>query len=285
MSENTSAKSGSNAASPAIHFGRQVKKARRERGWTIRDLHGQTGLSPGYISDVENGNRGPTERTALKMDAAFPERRGWFSEYQRDSQSWAPPGYRHWEEYENAARLIRTWTPGVVDGLVQTEAYARAQLETVPDVPREVIDARLAARMERQRRILRRESPPAVWVMLDEVALYRLAGSSDVMVAQMDHLLSAAALPDVTLQVVPTVIHPVTLSQLIVTENAAYAEHVAGGYTYTDEETVTGLGRLITTIQAESYRASESVQMIERVRGTWTTGESPLTALRAGHPA
>ena len=34
---------------------------------------------------------------------------------------------------------------------------------------------RLAARMERQRRVLMRDSPPLVWFVVDEFALCRLA--------------------------------------------------------------------------------------------------------------
>lgn len=285
MAEITPAGSENGSSNPAKHFGRQVRKARREHGWSLRDLSARTGLSPGHLSLIENGKRGITEYVAGKMDAVFTERRGWFSEYHRDSREWAPPGYRSWAEYENAARSLRTWTPGVLDGLVQTEAYARTQLETVRDVPPEVIEARLAARMERQRRILQREDPPAAWVLVDEMALYRLTGSPELMTEQLDHLLGIAGLPDVTVHVVPGVMHAVTVSELIVTDGAAYCEHIAGGFVYTDAETVTSLGRMITNIQADSYRASESVQLIERVRDIWSRGVNPLTALRAEHPA
>lgn len=272
---------GNNVGNPAIHFGRQVKKARREHGWTIRDLNKKTGLSPGYISDVENGNRGPTERTALKMDAAFPEKRGWFSDYYNDSQQWAPPGYKSLAEYENASAHLWIWCPSVLHGLVQTEAYARAHL-AVTDDPPVVINARLTARMERQQRVLFRENPPMVWVLVDESALFRLVGSPEIMAAQMDHLLAMAALPNITLFVVPALTHAVIASELIVMDNAAYAEHVAGGYVFTDQETKSSLEQLIARLQGESYRASDSARLIERVKDAWTTaspGESLLTAL------
>jgi hypothetical protein len=50
----------------------------------------------------------------------------------------------------------------------------------------------------------------------------------------------------------------------MVTESAAYAEHVIGGYTYTEPETVTRLAHLFDTIRAESYRASESAAIFRR---------------------
>lgn len=144
--------------------------------------------------------------------------------------------------------------------------------------------ARLAARLERQHRVFHGDGPPSVTLLVDELALFRLTGSAEIMAAQMDHLLAVSALPDVTLHVVPGVGHPATGSEVIVADTAAFAEHQAGGYVYTEEETVTGLGRLLATLQADSYRASESVRVIERVRDLWELGESLLTALLRAVP-
>ncbi len=66
--------------------------------------------------------------------------------------------------------------PGVVHGLLQTEGYARALLETAPAVTGEIVTARLAARMERQQHVLMREDPPLAWLLVDQLALYRLVG-------------------------------------------------------------------------------------------------------------
>jgi Domain of unknown function (DUF5753) len=110
---------------------------------------------------------------------------------------------------------------------------------------------------------------------LDE--LYRLVGWAEVMAAQMSHLAAIAVRPDVTLQVLPAVAHPANASEFIVTDSAAYAEHVAGGYVFTEEETVTRLARLFHTILSESYRASDSAAMIEEVGQIWTAGASPAT--------
>ena len=33
-----------------------------------------------------------------------------------------------WSEYEDGARALRAWAPGVIHGLAQTEDYARAQM-------------------------------------------------------------------------------------------------------------------------------------------------------------
>ena len=78
-------------------------------------------------------------------------------------------------EHERAAG-VGTWTPGIVDGLAQTEDYARALIAVQPATTAEAASVRLTARMERQRRVLGRQEPPAAWIIVDEMALYRLVG-------------------------------------------------------------------------------------------------------------
>ena len=60
-------------------------------------------------------------------------------------------------------------------------------------------------------------------------------------------------------------------------DNAVWIEHAAGGFTYTDDETVTALSVRFDTLRSESYRASESAALIERLAGTWAAGGHPLT--------
>ena len=131
--------------------------------------------------------------------------------------------------------------------------------------------------MERQRRVLMRDDPPRAWFVVDQLSLYRQVGSPDVMEGQMRRLAEVAAMPNVTVQVLPAVAHPANASELIVTESAAYAESLNGGYVFTEEETVSRLLQLFHSIHCESYRASESLRMIERLGEAWATGGNPLT--------
>jgi transcriptional regulator with XRE-family HTH domain len=265
---------GSNGA--ATHFGRQMKKERLARGWSLREFSARTGIDFTTASRIENGKRPPTEAVAKACDGAWPDRRGWFLEYYEDSREWAPPGFRSWAEYEDKAVTLRAWSPGVLHGLVQTEGYARSLLQTAPGASVEMVTTRLKARMERQRRVLLRDDPPMAWFVIDELSLYRCVGSAEVMAEEMRHLAVVADMPNVTMQVLPAVAHPAGASGFIVTDSAAYAEHVAGGFTYSDPETVTSLERLFATINAESYRASESLRMIGRTAEAWTGGRPPI---------
>jgi hypothetical protein len=271
----------------AGHFGRQVRKERLANGWSLDELSRRTGINAAHLSRIENGRRPPTEAIARACDVTFPERRGWFSDWYDESRTWAevPPGFRSWAEVEEKAVTLQVWSPGIVHGLLQTEDYARALIAVQPPVTAEIARARLASRMERQRRVMARDVPPAAWFVIDELALYRLVGSTETMAAQMRQLLAVEALPRVTVTIMPAVAHPANASELIIADNAAYAEHMVGGFTYTDEETVSALAARFDSLRGECYRVSESAALIERLGETWAAGVNPLTRTATAGPA
>ncbi len=269
-----------NGSNPATHFGKQMKKERLAHGWSLREFSARTGVNIGHASRIENGKRPPTEKVAAACDLAFPERKGWFSEYYAELSEWAevPPAFKDWPEREEKAAALRDWWPSIVSGLLQTEDYASALLRTYPGVTPEVAAARLASRLERQRRVLGRDTPPKVTFLVDELALYRCVGSAEVMAAQLRRLRNAAAMPLVTLQVLPAVAHNANASGFVVADDAtAYAEHVAGGYVFTDEQTVTSLAIRFDSLRGECMKVSESAALLERMAEQWATGVSPLT--------
>jgi hypothetical protein len=74
-------------------------------------------------------------------DLAFPQRVGWFLRFYEDSRQWSemPPRFRNWIEHEQRAVNLRIWQPSSLSGLVQTEAYALAQLRTFPGATAEQV--------------------------------------------------------------------------------------------------------------------------------------------------
>ena len=99
--------------------------------------------------------------------------------------------------------MIRTFEMQFMHGLFQTEAYARAvTLLGHKAAPADEIDRRVSMRLKRQDLLARPESPK-VWSVVDEAALRRPVGGRAVMRAQLNRLIEVAALPQVTVQVVP----------------------------------------------------------------------------------
>lgn len=270
-----------------------MRKERLARGWSLPELsermgavdNGQ-GINHGHLSRIERGVRPPTEKIADLCDAVFPERRGWFREYYEESKSWTPAGFRNWAEFEDKAASLRVWSPGIMHGLVQTEGYARALIDIEPGTTEEIARVRLANRMARQRRVLYRDDPPSVWFVVDVMALYRLVGSPEVMATQMDRLLEIAALPRVTLTVMPPVGHPANASEFIIADDTAgYAEHMISGFTYTEDVSVSSLVVRFDRLRGECLRVSESLTLIREMRETWTAGVSPLIRGATAGPA
>jgi len=104
---------------------------------------------------------------------------------------------------ESAATTIRSFEIQFVHGLFQTEDYARAvTLLGHRAAPPDEIEQRVAVRLKRQD-LLTRPTAPRIWSVMDEAVLRRPVGGAAVMRAQLSHLVEVAALPLVTIQVVP----------------------------------------------------------------------------------
>ncbi|MFG2130253.1 helix-turn-helix transcriptional regulator [Streptomyces sp. NPDC048751] len=105
---------------------------------------------------------------------------------------------------EGAAALIRQYEPHFVPGLLQTEGYARGVLASgaIGQTRPEDIEGLVALRMQRQE-LLTRQDAPRLWVVMDETVLRRPVGGPEVMRSQIDKLLDATKLPNVTVQVAP----------------------------------------------------------------------------------
>ncbi len=124
---------------------------------------------------------------------------GWWQRYHDVLPDW----FSLHVSLEGDARLIRSYEPHFVPGLLQTEEYARAVLAagTVGQVCSQDIDRHVGLRLARQK-LLARENPPHLWVIMDETVLRRpVSIRSQVMRDQLDRLLEATESPDITLQI------------------------------------------------------------------------------------
>jgi len=266
----------------AGHFGRELRRTRVARGWSIAEVARRTGLNPAHLSRIELGRRPPTEKIAAAIDQVFPERQSWFGNWHSESQSWPeiPATFKSWPDYEDRSTTLRDWTPGIMTGLLQTEGYARALIATA-GADRDTACARLRGRMERQRRCWERRPPVRAVFIVDEVALYRFVGSAEVMAEQCRHLAEVAGFPNVVLQVMPVVAHAVNNSGIMLADAAAWVEHAAAGYVFTDEQTISSLALRLDTLRGEARTASGSLALLDRMAETWDRlGESQRTQTR-----
>jgi hypothetical protein len=172
----------------------------------------------------------------------------------------------------------------IIDGLAQTEDYARALISLSLGVTAATAGARLRSRMERQRRVL--ASVRSVTLLVDEMALYREVGDAAVMAGQCARLSEVAAVPSVTLQVMPAIGHTSMASGYLIADDAVWCEHVVSAGVYTDPDIVVNVTARHDSLRSECYRASESLALIGRAERLWRSGESPWNgALRPTAPA
>ncbi|WP_030346722.1 MULTISPECIES: helix-turn-helix domain-containing protein [unclassified Streptomyces] len=124
---------------------------------------------------------------------------GWWQRFHDVLPDW----FSLYVSLEGAARIIRSYEPHFVPGLLQTEEYARAVLEagTIGQSSPETVERHVSLRMERQR-LLERDNPPHLWVIMDETVLRRpVSMRPEVLRDQLDRLLEYAERDRVTLQI------------------------------------------------------------------------------------
>ncbi|MBT2416651.1 helix-turn-helix domain-containing protein [Streptomyces sp. ISL-22] len=160
---------------------------------------------------------------------------GWWQRFHDVLPDW----FSLYVSLEGAARIIRSYEPHFVPGLLQTEEYARAVLEagTIGQTGPETIERHVSLRMARQR-LLERPDPPHLWVIMDETVLRRPVSSrAEVMRDQLDKLLEFAGRDRVTLQIAefasgphPGTYAPFTLFRFAEPElpDMVYTEYLTG---------------------------------------------------------
>jgi DNA-binding XRE family transcriptional regulator len=180
----------------------EAAEAIRASEWKIHRLeNGQVGFKERDLVDLlaRYQVRDPAEVAELLAMAREANAPGWWQHYGDVLPQW----FRAYVDLESAASLIRTYEGQFIPGLLQTDDYMRAVVrgahleESVEEVGR-----RVRLRMARQM-LLTREQPPRLWAVVDEAALRRPVGGREVLRGQLERLIEAAKLPNVTLQVLP----------------------------------------------------------------------------------
>lgn len=103
-----------------------------------------------------------------------------------------------------STKMFRVYSSTMVPGLLQTEGYARGLMHSITrfrSIPDDVADA-VAARLERSR--ILHEPGHRFSMVIEESALSYRLGDEDAMAAQLGYLLTAGALPSVSLGIIPS---------------------------------------------------------------------------------
>jgi transcriptional regulator with XRE-family HTH domain len=257
--------------SAAALYGFKLRQYRDEHDWTQNALADRVDCSIDLISKIERAERTATAKMSARFDDVFAT-----GSYFRELQPLAareifPDWFRPFPKYEAAATVIRIFELTLITGLLQTEEYIQEILR-IEQSP-EKIDAMVAARLDRQK-ILVREDPPHLILLMDESALRRRVGDARVMKEQLTHLVRVAERPHVTIQVIPTEAGAhlgLAGSFTILTLDDGDVVHVSGagiGPTIEDPKRTEGYRLRFDLIRASALSAEESIQSIRRIAET-----------------
>ena len=267
--------------------GAQLRRLRTERGlsreqageairaseWKIHRLeNGQVGFKDRDVVDLlrRYGVDDPGEVASFLVLAREANAPGWWHQY----GDLLPPWFRAYVDIEAAAALIRTYEGQFVPGLLQTEDYMRGVITgALLDSSPEEVERRIQLRLTRQQ-LLTREDAPRLWAVVDEAALRRPVGDRVAMRAQLERLVEATKLPNVTLQVLPfaVAVHPAMTGAFSVLRFAepelpdvVYVEHLTNALYLDRRDDVNQYLHVMDTISVRAASPDKTVDILHRI--------------------
>jgi transcriptional regulator with XRE-family HTH domain len=259
------------ASSPKAFFGSELRRCRTAARLTQEELGKLLMYDGSYISVIELGKQLPEKQSfAEGCDETF-ETDGLFVRIWKMARNAnvIPAWMDVWLDHEREATMIRTWEPLVVHGLLQTSDYANVLLRD---------EAAVQVRMDRQQ-ILTRDTPPppSLHCVLDETVLWRRVGDRETMRSQLEHLVTMAERPGISVQVVPLGYCLGMRGAFIIAtadgpgSEVTYVATAARGFTLTGRKDLAAVTDAWENIRSEALSRQESIELIRRTaEEKWT---------------
>jgi transcriptional regulator with XRE-family HTH domain len=197
-----------------LRLAAEMRRLRADAGLTAEQLAKRIGRSRADISRLENGHVADQADVIKILDVLGVDGDRWTQVVTIAGEA---SGKGWWESHrtmgdrqalianlEAGAATIRQYEQTHVPGLLQEPGFVRALAESLTLEPLAgTVEGMLAGRAGRQR-MLRRPGGPTFDVVLDEVAVHRLAAPPSIVKKQLHHLVAAvSAEPKITLRVLP----------------------------------------------------------------------------------
>jgi transcriptional regulator with XRE-family HTH domain len=267
----------------------ELRRLREDMGLSLDQVAREMVWSVSKIVRIENGSVGISVNDAKALiDLYGPaasglsdelldlakdsRRRMWWGQYREK----LAPGFLEMIGLEEDASRILNFQPFLVPGLLQTEEYARAVVENEPIEPVELAEpVQVEVRMERQRRILRRTSPPEYVAILDESVLYRRFGGGTVLRDQLNALLDFAREDHISIVIVPTdvQVHPGVAVGFVILEFAdpkdnpvVFHDQYGSELAADSPDEIERYAQRFQRLSAFSVRDSDAIALIKKAR-------------------
>ncbi|MEV4922562.1 helix-turn-helix domain-containing protein [Streptomyces roseoverticillatus] len=266
-------------ATTATQLASEIARLMRlHAGLTQEHVGAQIGYTGSAVSALETGAQPATENMLDALENAIGGGIGIFTAAKKYLMlDKYPTHFRDYASLERKALSVRSYMTFLVDGLYQTEEYARAIISgSYPPLPEAEVEELVEARMARKA-LFDREPTALLELVLEEAVLRRPFGSRDIMRKQLIHLTECAERRNVTIQVLPM---DRGLSgdyagdrgrmKLLETPEYRTVAFVEGHGTSTlisDLPGVTERSHRYAKIRAQSLSPLESLSFIERLAG------------------
>ncbi|WP_024806385.1 helix-turn-helix transcriptional regulator [Nocardia sp. BMG51109] len=250
------------------------------------EVSARTGINVTTLYRIETAQARPQRRTLMAMLELYGIEEPQRSDALQLLQEAQKPGmsrsfeaavsevYAAYINFENEALSARLFQTSFIPGLLQTEQYAWAVLDTaMPKVETAVIEQRLRARFERAK-VLTKEEPLELWVVLDEAALRRVVGGREVMRGQLLRLMEEAEKRNVILQVLPfdAGAHPAMVGSFVLLDfhdpadpELVYVEGIAGDDIVEGHNEIRRFGVMFDQLRAMALSPRDSTTLIARL--------------------
>lgn len=188
-----------------------------------------------------------------------------------------PEQFKDFAPLEQHAVVLQMYETLVINGLFQTEEYARALIGGgYPPLPEQRVEELVQARMERQA-LLDRQPVASIELILEEAVLRRAIGSREIMQKQLRHLIACAHRRNVTLYVLPLECGMdgeyagdrggMTLVETPEHDRLAFLEVQGEGLLISDPAKVSTYAQRYAKIRAQALDPRESLGLIEELAG------------------
>lgn len=194
----------------------RLRALRQDAGLTGQQLAERTGWQGSKVSRLQSGRSHPSDgdiRTwcqacgaddeASDLIAAARQAQQMYTEWRRVQRAGLRGVQQSRRPLYERTKTMRVYCSNVVPGLLQTRAYATALLSEIARFSGTPDDSAAAAEARLERSQIIRRSGRLFPILIEEGVLRRQIGGPDVMAEQLGYLLQAAALPAVTLGIVP----------------------------------------------------------------------------------
>lgn len=254
---------------------RQLKLWRETAGLTQAEFGAAIGYGEELVSSVERGRRIPRPEYLDQADEVL-DGGGRIAAMKRDlAEVRYPKKVRDVKRLEGEAVEICSYNNSVVDGLLQTEEYARAVFGSRrPLFTEDELEQRVAARLARQEIIESPTTLPVFSFVQCESTLRRPYGGKMAMRRQLERLLQLGQLRNVDVQVMPLdregnagVDGPFRVLRLNDGSTVGYNEVQLTSRAIAEPKLIQVLEIRYGTIRSQALTPEESLAFIEKMLG------------------